>query len=110
MLANTNIFNADISLFDFTLIQIFAISGGGDSQPDLKFINVEKNYDLINESLNYLSTKTPGGSGIYLFWLLDNPSKCYIGSSINLKRRFNDHYKNYLKNITYIFKKFLYKD
>jgi len=59
------------------------------AKPNLKFINVKKNYELINKSLINLD------SGIYLFWLLDDPSKCYIGSAINLKRRFYIHYKLY---------------
>jgi hypothetical protein len=35
-------------------------------KPNLKFINVDKNYELINKSLINL------GSGIYLFWLLES--------------------------------------
>lgn len=62
------------------------------AKPNLKFINVDTNYQLINKSLTNL------GSGIYLFWLLDEPSKCYIGSAIDLKRRFNTHYKSYNNN------------
>ena len=31
-----------------------------------------------------------------MFWLLENPSICYIGSATNLKIRFNDHFKNTL--------------
>lgn len=62
------------------------------AKPNLKFINVDTNYQLINKSLTNL------GSGIYLFWLLDEPSNCYIGSAINLKRRFNSHYKSYNNN------------
>lgn len=30
--------------------------------------------------------------------LLEDPSKCYIGSAINLKRRFNTLYKSYKNN------------
>jgi len=61
------------------------------TKPDLKFINVKINYELINTSITNLN------SGIYLFWLLDDPSKCYIGSAINLKKRFKAHYNNALK-------------
>jgi hypothetical protein len=60
---------------------------------DLKFINVEKEYKNIIIKLNSLSS-----GGIYLFWLLDDSSKCYIGSAINLKKRFMVHYNNSLKN------------
>jgi hypothetical protein len=60
-------------------------------KPNLKFINVDKNYELINKSLINL------GSGI-LFLLLEDPSKCYIDFAINLKRRFNTHYKSYKNN------------
>jgi hypothetical protein len=59
------------------------------AKSNLKFINIKKNYGLINKSLINLD------SGIYLFWLLDDPSKCYISSSINLKRRFYTHYRLY---------------
>ena len=58
-------------------------------KPNFNFFNVDKNYELINKSLINL------GSGIYLFWLLVDPSKCYIGYAINLKRKFNTHYKSY---------------
>jgi hypothetical protein len=38
----------------------------GLAKPNLNFINVDKNYELINKSLINL------GSGIYLFWLLED--------------------------------------
>lgn len=62
--------------------------------PDLKFINVEKEYENIISSLNKLDDSHK--SGIYLFWLLDNPYKCYLGSAIDLKRRFKVHFKDTL--------------
>lgn len=71
-----------------TLKAIFNIAN-----PDLKFINVEKEYKNITIKLNSLNS-----GGIYLFWLLDNPSKCYLGSAINLRKRFMVHYNNSLKN------------
>jgi group I intron endonuclease len=52
---------------------------------NLKFINVEANYFKIVESLNKLG-------GIYIFWLLEDPTKCYIGSAQDLKKRFKAHY------------------
>jgi hypothetical protein len=76
------------SLATDTLKAIFNIAN-----PDLKFINVEKEYKNITIKLNSLNS-----GGIYLFWLLDNPSKCYLGSAINLRKRFMVHYNNSLKN------------
>jgi group I intron endonuclease len=60
------------------------------AKEDLIFINIEKKYENILKKLNNLT------NGIYLFWVLDNPYKCYLGSSDNLKRRFKVHYKNSL--------------
>lgn len=60
---------------------------------DLLFINVEKEYQNIINKLNSLSS-----GGIYLFWLLDEPTKFYLGSAINLKKRFYTHYNNSLIN------------
>ena len=62
-----------------------------DGATDLKFINVEKEYNNIIDSLNKLDSSKK--SGIYLFWLLDNPYKCYLGSALDLKRRFKVHFK-----------------
>ena len=61
------------------------------AKPNLKFLNVEKEYNNILNSLDNL--KKSNKSGIYLFWLLDNHYKCYLGSAIYLKRRFNVHFK-----------------
>lgn len=61
------------------------------AKPDLKFINVEKEYNNIINSLNKLDNCNK--SGIYLFWLLENPYKCYLGSALDLKRRFKVHFK-----------------
>jgi len=65
----------------------------GKVSQDLQFINVEKEYQNIIFKLNSLSS-----GGIYLFWLLDDPTKIYVGSAINLKKRFYTHYNNSLIN------------
>jgi hypothetical protein len=56
------------------------------AKPDLKFHNIEKEYQNILNKLDKLS------HGIYLFWNLENPYKCYLGSSLNLKLRFKVHF------------------
>jgi group I intron endonuclease len=76
------------SVAKYTLKDIFNIAN-----PELKFINVEKEYQNIILKLNSVNS-----GGIYLFWLLDEPSKCYLGSAINLRKRFMVHYNNSLKN------------
>ena len=58
------------------------------AKPNLKFLNVEKEYN------NILNALINNKSGIYLFWLLNKPYKCYLGSSVNLRKRFYDHYRN----------------
>lgn len=73
-------------------------AGASKLSQDLKFINVEKEYENILNKLNSLSS-----GGIYLFWLLDDPcsrapTKFYLGSAINLKKRFYTHYNNSLIN------------
>lgn len=64
------------------------------AKPDFNFINVEKEYENIINSLNKLDKLDK--SGIYLFWLLENPYKCYLGSALDLKRRFKVHFKDAL--------------
>lgn len=51
------------------------------AKPDLIFHNIENEYQNILNQLHHLSP------GIYLFWNLENPYKCYLGSSLNLKLR-----------------------
>lgn len=60
---------------------------------DWRSMIAEKEYQNILNKLNSLSS-----GGIYLFWLLDDPSKCYVGSAINFKKRFYTHYNNSLIN------------
>ncbi len=72
---------------------------------DLKFFNVEKECKNIIDSLKKLNKASgTNKSGIYLFWLLENPYKCYLGSALDLKRRFKVHFKEAL--ITYKHPKF----
>lgn len=53
--------------------------------------NVEQNIEKICEELK-------GKSGIYIFWLTNNKSNCYVGSGVDLSRRIKTHYRNALIN------------
>lgn len=65
-----------------------------DNQPildEMLWSNIDKNIEIIKNKLK-------GKSGIYIFWLTNNKQNCYVGSGLDLLRRFKVHYKNALIN------------
>jgi len=94
---NNNVFNDSQVEHKFSDNRLSTLTLGLDDifnlvEPqDLQFINVEKEYQNIIFQLDSLSS-----GGIYLFWLLDDPTKLYVGSTLNLKKRFYAHHNNSL--------------